>query len=172
MCVLCVRQITFLSHVIDVGKISLDPAKMAGSYTQLKKESQSLSGSINFVATHIPNQSTMLNPLHLKTKWVFIRDLLQTAAFTQLEKFLAKALLVPVLSMYNPKWKTFAHVDMSLYGPENVLLQEDSENEKSSVVYRSRTLTKAKEIYNNKKRGSGYCIKLRCKQKFSTWFTV
>jgi len=66
-CVFRASKIKFLGHYVECGKVHVDPEETAAikelPAPKTKKELQSIFGSVDFLARHIPDRATLLAPL-------------------------------------------------------------------------------------------------------------
>lgn len=142
--------IKFLGHVISQGKIEADPGKLKAIMDlqppSNKKELQSLLGTLNFLARHIPNRSQNLEPLHalLRKNVSFYWGTEQEKAFRELKETLSAA---PVLAIYDKNKPLVVSCDASSYGLGAVLLQLDDHGIPHPISYISRTMNKAEQKY-------------------------
>lgn len=149
-CIFQAQKIKFLGHYVEEGKVQADPGKTNAirglSAPNSKKELQSLLGSVNFLARHIPDRATILAPLYelLKTDREFIWDAAQARAFDSLKKLLESP---EVLATYDIRRPTTISCDASSYGIGAVLLQKDANGNQRPVAYVSRTLTSAEKNF-------------------------
>lgn len=138
--------IKFFGHVISQGKIEADPGKLKAIMDlqppSNKKELQSLLGTLNFLARHIPNRSQNLEPLHalLRKNVSFYWGTEQEKAFRELKETLSAA---PVLAIYDKNKPLVVSCDASSYGLGAVLLQLDDHGIPHPISYISRTMNKA-----------------------------
>ncbi len=149
-CVFRIKKVKFLGHLLEDGKILADPNKTEAIVKmeppKSKSELHSLLGSVNFLARHIPDRSTLLEPLYslLKNDIEFVWESAQRSAFQKLKEILANA---PVLAIYDPKKSTTISCDASSYGLGAVLLQKAESGNLLPVAFASRTLSDAEKRY-------------------------
>lgn len=143
-------SLKFLGHIISNGQVAVDPEKVKAIAEMTppkdKKELQSLLGTLNFLARHIPNRSENLEPLYalLRKNVPFHWDQAQDEAFQYLKRLLSAA---PVLTIYDKTKPLIVSCDASSYGIGAVLLQQDENKTLHPVSYISRTLSKAEQRY-------------------------
>lgn len=149
-CVIRAKKLKFLGHYMAGGKVYADHEKTT-AIAQLeppsnKKELQSILGSVNFLARHIPDRTTLLAPLYelLKADREFLWETAQQDSFEKLKRLLGSP---EVLAVYDVRRPTTISCDASSYGIGAVMLQEDADGNQRPVAYVSRTLTNAEKNF-------------------------
>lgn len=150
-CIFRVQKIKFLGFLISEDSITVDLDKVSAiskmKAPTTKTELQSLLGTVNFLARHIPRHSSMLLPLHnlLQKDIPFVWSPAQQDAFDHLKTLLANVL---VLAVYDPTHPTIVSADASFFSIGAsffsigaVLLQISAENTPRPVAHALRFLT-------------------------------
>ena len=142
-------EIKFLGSIISKDGVRPDPDKTAAivgmstpsNVTELRR----ILGMINFLGRHLPNLSTVINPLSelLEKDRVWSWGPPQEEAFKKVKELVTSA---PTLAFFDPDLPTSVSADASSYGLGAVLLQTHEEGDRP-VAYASRTLSKTEKQY-------------------------
>ena len=155
-CFIGQRDIEFLGHVIEHGKVSPRPEKLKSiqeiDTPQTKRELRSFLGVTNYYRKFIPNYSAIAAPLTDRTRnsepnkirW----ETSQEKAFTTLKEKLANP---PVLHLPDLTQDFILRTDASNIGLGAVLLQTHQE-ERFPVAYASRKLLRREQAYSTIER--------------------
>lgn len=121
------RKIEFLGHMIENGRVSPSPAKVAAVRNYPKPKTiadiHSFLGLTGYFRKYIPNYAKIAKPLSdlLRGEKIFRFGLEQEKAFAKLK---ARLMSDPVLIIYNPAYKTELHTVASSHGFGAVLMQK------------------------------------------------
>ena len=151
-CLFLMDELTFLGLRINAAGISPDPEKLTAIHkapeplnvSQLK----SFLGMVNYYHRHLPNLSTLLDPLHqllqkeVKWKW----GTTQKQAFESVKSLLTSNKL---LIHYDPTKPLVLSCDASPYGVGVVLSHRIDNGEERPIAFSSRSLTKAERNYSH-----------------------
>ena len=144
------KEIEFLGYQISEAGISIHPSKVEAvtgmpdpsNVSELRR----FIGMVNFLGRHIPNLSTIMQPLHKllekETTWGWGPP--QKEAVRQIKKLITEA---PTLAFFDPAKPTIVSADASSYGIAGVILQQQEDNTLRPVAFCSRTLSAAEKRY-------------------------
>lgn len=144
------EEIEFLGYKISGEGIRIDPAKISAIIempdpTEVS-ELRRFIGMVNFLGRHIPNLSTIMQPLsqllEKDTAWGWGPP--QIKAVAKIKDLIKSA---PTLVYYDPAKPTMVSSDSSCFGLGGVLLQEQEDGTMRPVAYCSRTLSAAERRY-------------------------
>ncbi|RXW20770.1 hypothetical protein EST38_g5090 [Candolleomyces aberdarensis] len=149
-CAFARQKIDYLGFIIEEGKISMDPVKLAGlrDWPEPKtvKQVRSFLGFGNFYRKFIQNYSRIAKPLNnllkkdVPFKWTEDAQL----AFDELKRRFTKE---PVLMMPDPNRPFQVESDASLYASGAVLTQMDANGKRHPVFFLSQTFTQTEQNY-------------------------
>jgi hypothetical protein len=150
-CEFGVTKTEFLGHILEPGRLSMDPAKIESILTwpepRTVKEVQSFLGLGNYYRKFIRDYSKIATPLTniAKTGQEFKWEKEQGKAFETLKEAFTTA---PVLRLYDPKRPIIIETDASDYAIGACLNQLDEEGRAHPVLYFSRKLIPAEINYD------------------------
>jgi RNase H-like domain found in reverse transcriptase/Reverse transcriptase (RNA-dependent DNA polymerase) len=144
-------KIKYLGLVVKEGKLAMDPAKLKGILDwpapKTVKEVQSFLGFGNFYHCFVKRFSHLAHPLNdlLKKDKKFVWSEVCQESSDQLKKQFTKE---PVLMMLD-HFKPFQiQVDSSLFVTGGILSQMDTNRDRHSCAYLSKSLTKEQRNYD------------------------
>ena len=136
-------SLKYLGHIVSSEGIKADPDKISAIKNMSAPTDVSgvrrLLGMVNQLAKFLPNLADMTSSLRelLFKKNSFCWSEMQQQAFVKIQNCLTT---LPVLSHYNPNYKTVVASDSSSYGLGAVLMQM-IDGKLKSICYASRSLT-------------------------------
>ena len=149
-CSFMLPKVTYLGYVISSEGVHPAPEKVRAirnapiptNLSQLK----SFLGLLNFYSRFLPNQSTLLAPLHRllrkNTRWEWGSE--QQTAFEAAKSSLSSS---SVLIHFNPDLPLIVSADASSYGVGAVLTHQLKDGTEQPVAFSSRTLSPAEKNY-------------------------
>jgi hypothetical protein len=150
-CEFSVKKTTYLGHILQPGKVSMDPIKVESilGWPQPKtiKEVQSFLGLGNYYRRFVTGYLRIAAPLTELTKKEnnFQWENNQTKAFAEFKHRFATA---PVLRLFDPAKPVIVETDASDYAIGACLNQEDEEGRQHPVMFHSRKLQDAELNYD------------------------
>lgn len=149
-CVIGVKSIKYLGHLISEDGISVDPDRVEAirefPIPENKTDVMRLLGMINFTAKYINNKSELLEPLTalLKKDRDFLWGPAQDKAFNTIKLILEKP---PNLAFFDPNKTIIVSADASSFGLGCCLMQENNDKSREIVAFGSRLLSEAETRY-------------------------
>lgn len=149
-CVIGVKTIKYLGHVISDKGISVDPDRVRAirefPIPKNKTDLMRLLGMINFTAKYINNKSELLEPLTslLKKDNEFLWGPSQDKAFNTLKLILERP---PNLVFFDPNKPIIVSADASSFGLGCCLMQKNKDKSRDLVAFGSRLLSQAEMRY-------------------------
>jgi hypothetical protein len=150
-CEFNVKKTEFLGHILEPGRISMDPRKVASilEWPEPKnvKDVQSFMGLGNYYRKFIRAFSRITAPLTNLTKAgkEFRWEKEEREAFKELKKRFTTA---PVLQLYNPERQVVIETDASDFALGGCLNQADEEGKLHPVAFHSRKFIAAEINYD------------------------
>ena len=144
------KEQELLGYVISGEGIHIDPGKIEAIVKMLNPENvqelRHFVGMVNFLGRHLPNLSTIMQPLTellVKDKaWGWGPH--QEDAVSKIKELLTS---VPTLAFYDPVKPTIVTANANSYGIGGALLQEQKDRSTRPVAYCSRMLTPTERRY-------------------------
>lgn len=151
----CVSQTDFLGFNLTSNGVRISQEKLQAirefREPQSAEEVRSFLGLVTFVSRHIPNLSTIANPLVTLTKKNTIFN--WTAAHQKAFELLKTSLLKEeTLAYFDPELETFVVTDASPVGLGAVLFQKTRSGEYNIISYASKTLSDVEKRYAQTER--------------------
>ncbi|KAJ2927416.1 hypothetical protein H1R20_g9679, partial [Candolleomyces eurysporus] len=149
-CAFARRKVDYLGFIVEEGKISMDPVKLAGlkdwPVPTTVKQVRSFLGFGNFYRKFIEGYSKIARPLNdlLKKNIRFEWTPKAQEAFDLLKKKFTEE---PVLMMPDPTRPFQIESDASLYASGAVLTQMDANGKRHPVFFLSQTFTPTEQNY-------------------------
>ena len=142
-------QVIYLGY--EVSRAGIKPRRNKvetiekAEYPKCLSELVSFLGAVQYYGRHIPNMSTIIEPLNrLRTgEWKFGSK--EKKSFDKLKKLLASD---RILTFYNPNLPIRVDTDASKYGIGAVLSHVDEQGRDKPIEFISRTLTPAERKYS------------------------
>ena len=169
-CRFFMTEVTYLGFRVNKEAIKPVPEKVStirlapapANVTELK----SYLGMLQYYNHHLPNLSTVTEPLHILmrkgSEWRWDDE--QQKAFDLTKSMLCEA---PLLAHFDPKKPTVLYCDASPYGLGAVLAHRMVDGSEKPVCYISRTLSLAEKLCSYRKRGVSIGI---CRKKTAPVF--
>lgn len=151
----CVTQTDFLGFNLSANGVRISQDKLQAikdfRLPQSAEEVRSFLGLVTFVSRHIPNMSTIANPLVTLTKkgTTFNWTITHQKAFELLKNSLLKE---ETLAYFDPDLETFVVADASPVGLGAVLFQKAKSGEYNIISYASKTLSDVEKRYAQTER--------------------
>ena len=177
-CEFLLHEITYLGFRLSKEGIAPLPEKVEAmtkapspkNVTELK----AYLGAVNYYHNHLPNLSSLLEPLHelLRKGAVWKWEGGQQKAFEETKKMLGSA---PLLVHFDPSKPILVQVDASPYGLEVILAHRMEDGSERPVCYISRTLSEAERNYAHiEKEGLAivFAVKRLHQYLFGNKFTI
>ncbi len=142
-CIFSQTRVKFLGHMIEDGRLSVDPAKVEAirklPSPEDRKALKRILGMLSFIRKFVPDYNALIAPFRplLKERTPFIWSATEEAA---LDRIRSSEAWIRALALFRPGKKLTLMSDASSYGLGAVLLQDGC-----PIYFCSRTLTEAED---------------------------